>query len=132
MVCWVHRPDVIHEGVIDRDNEYFARTLDLGVVDVTGDVRVRASRAWIMLGQIGRSQRVVRLAVVLPQKAHKHTEGSWDANDESRSRTELSCEVDLVPWEPLLQRNGGNGISWLDHDCGLYVLYFHKETRRLG
>jgi hypothetical protein len=42
----------VHERVVDGDNEHLTRALDLGVVDVSGNVRVGTGRAWILSVQI--------------------------------------------------------------------------------
>jgi hypothetical protein len=46
--CWTEEERHAHEGVVDGDDEYLAGGLDLGVLDVAGDMGVRAGRAWII------------------------------------------------------------------------------------
>jgi hypothetical protein len=41
----------IHEGVVDGDNEDLAGVLDLGVLDVAGNVGVGAGWAWVVSAQ---------------------------------------------------------------------------------
>lgn len=47
----------VHEGVVDGDDEDLAGVLDLGVLDVAGDVGVGAGWAWVLSAHVHVSNR---------------------------------------------------------------------------
>lgn len=47
------------------------------------------------------------------------TECSWNTNDDTIASTKLGGQVDLGARCALLELDGRNGISCLDHDCGI-------------
>lgn len=42
----------VHESIVDGDDEHLAGARELRVVDVAGDVRVAAGRAWAMISRV--------------------------------------------------------------------------------
>jgi len=47
----------------------------------------------------------------------RHTESSWNTNDQGIARTNLSGKVDLSTWVSLGELNAWDRISDLDHIC---------------
>ena len=80
----------LHEGIVDGDDEDFARILELGVGEVAGDVGVGATGG----------------------------EGGGDSDDDAFPGGELFGEVDLVAWGIFEEIDGGDGVACFDLGCG--------------
>lgn len=87
-ICSSVPPSIfLHERVVHGDNKDLASLLELGVVDVAGDVGARASRAWND-GQHGRF-------FSLPCSSQSRTKSSRNTDNDTLA-LELLGEVDLV------------------------------------
>jgi hypothetical protein len=73
----------IHEGIVDGDDEDLASVLDLGVLDVAGDVGVGAGWTWIGSAQIRLSIRAyVHLQEVIAPR--RDALGIWGGGEAER------------------------------------------------